>query len=482
MIDSLNDLYTRFLLPQKIDLLQTRLKLSYASRLHALHFLYSTKMESDYPSFLSGSDASTLRNPVETKTSLSCKSRPCHALERLFVDCNVRFAVGIAFSSELELEAAQRAVKIGLRAVGLDRLAVDEGSIISLLRDAAFELDSVLLTNGSLTDTIDELVARDDVPASGCVKCYLVQTPAQNENGTHVVGVVINANHAICDGRLLQACIESIVRSLKGEDPQPPPHHDDGNLGDLHTELKILVSRCPPQDPKYLTPLHKGSLSKIAHLSDVPEFIAPHDSLCLPISGKSPLRGEIEGDVVASCRARLAPKQATVTGFMMACWIQAIAEVVSASGIREHNDSIVSISCLVGLHSQLPTGLYTNGFGTVTVSGEGIRRSRDTDESQFAARLIDLASACTKDLRCRILRGEALCQGLSLCEGEFESSGCTPGTIELSNHGVYRTTGAIREVVMQQRFDGYDGVSVLMFSESHTGLLRLLANAGAMYR
>jgi hypothetical protein len=229
-------------------------------------------------------------------------------------------------------------------------------------------------------------------------------------------------------------------------------------------------------------------------LSDIPDFVAPRDSSPFVSGDESPLRSEILGDVVASCRARLALKGATLTGLMMACWIQAVSEAAAtASGGQD--DSVVSISCLVGLHSQLSRGLYTNGCGTVTVSGQGIpriltedetqggaRRDRHEHHRQFAAHLVDLASTCTEDMRRRIRRGEAISQGLSLCEGEFESSGCTPGTLELSNHGMYRTTDAISEVAMQQRFDGHDGVSVLMFSESHTGVMRLLANAGITYR
>jgi hypothetical protein len=130
--------------------------------------------------------------------------------------------------------------------------------------------------------------------------------------------------------------------------------------------------------------------------------------------------------------------------------------------------------------------LYTNAFGTVTVSGAGLLLSNDkTDQDQknhyLSSFMIDLAESCTQDLQTRIHRGEALIQSLALCRGEFDVAG-PPGTIELSNHGVYSTTECTRELALQQRFDGYDGITVSMVSESNTGMLRLSANAGDMFR
>jgi hypothetical protein len=75
-------------------------------------------------------------------------------------------------------------------------------------------------------------------------------------------------------------------------------------------------------------------------------------------------------------------------------------------------------------------------------------------------------------------------QSLALCQGEFDddTAASPPGTIELSNQGVYSTTACTRELALQQRFDGYDGISVSMVMESNSGVLRLTANAGAMFR
>jgi hypothetical protein len=171
---------------------------------------------------------------------------------------------------------------------------------------------------------------------------------------------------------------------------------------------------------------------------------------------------------------------------MMACLIQAISEVAAAStgaaATATDPAVAVSISCLVGLGSQLSPALYTNAFGTVTVSGFGsLLLTTDGQHHDLASFLVDLAESCTQDLQTRIQRGEALLQCLALCRGEFDNGG-PPVTLELSNHGMYHTTALTKELALQQRYDGYDGVSVSMVSESNSGKMRLTANAGAIFR
>lgn len=218
----------------------------------------------------------------------------------------------------------------------------------------------------------------------------------------------------------------------------------------------------------------------MARLHEIPCFLETQTD---EATKEFTLRRRIPGGVVAICHHQLHTQQATITGLMAACWIQAIHEVILANVGSPAGDGtpVVSISCLVALHSQLPKGLHTNAFGTATLASESVRQTDKTSRKVFVDRILDLAAECSRDLRSRIHRGEAANQSLSLCRGEFESSGSTPGTIELSNHGVYHTSEAIREVAMQQRFDGYDGVSVLMVSESHSQVMRLLANVGPMY-
>jgi hypothetical protein len=418
-------------------------------------------------------------------------SRPCHALESLFVDLDIRFAVGLAFSSPVAVEVAHQALAAGLRASGLDRLAVvSDGSThtIAVTSHATTKIESVPMVDGTLAGTLEGLVARSDVPSLGAVHCYLLTTTdaslsAAAPSGV-VVGIVVNANHALCDGRLLQTCMGAVADAIGGKGPHrqpphpPPAFRDPTVLRSLHDELTLWSEANPPPIPRYLPLPHESS--KVVRLSEIPYFLeTPRDD-----STKTrALRRDILGSVVAKCHHRIHSRQATITGLMAACWMQAIHEAVltNAGSTTGDGTPVVTISCLVALHSQLPKGLYTNAFGTVTLAGESVPQTESTSRQQFADRIVDLAAECTRDLRCRIDRGEAANQSLSLCRGEFDSSGSTPGTIELSNHGVYRTSEAIHEVAMQQRFDGYDGVSVSMVSESHSQVMRLLANVGPMY-
>jgi hypothetical protein len=413
--------------------------------------------------------------------------RPCHALERLFVDLNIRFAVGLALASPVSVEVSRRALDAGLRVSGLDRLAVvSEGNTtsIAVTSRSITKIESVPVVDESLTVTLEGLVARSDVPSLGMVQCYLLTTTvsADNDGATtdEVVGIVVNANHALCDGRLLQTCMGAVADAISGKEPhrQPPPFHDPTVLRSLHDDLKLWSDENPPPDPVYLPPPQDAA--KVVRLSEIPHFL---DSSRDDSTKNFTLRRDIPGSVVARCHHELHLKQATITGLMAACWIQAIHEAILANDGSPEGDGtlVVTISCLVALHSQLPKGLYTNAFGTVTLAGEGVpHRENNKSQQHFVDRMIDLAAECTRDLRSRIHRGEAANQSLALCRGMFDS-GSTPGTIELSNHGVYRTSDAISEVAMQQRFDGYDGVSVLMVSESHRQVMRLLANVGPMY-
>lgn len=159
------------------------------------------------------------------------QSRPCHALERLFVDLNIRFAVGLAFAAPVSVESAQRALAAGLRVTGLDRLAVAcerRTKAIVLASHSTTQVESVPIIDNSLTVTLEELVARSGVPSLGMVRCYLLTNPGSSANDgelSDVVGMVINANHALCDGRLLQTCIGAVADAIGGKDPRrhPPP-------------------------------------------------------------------------------------------------------------------------------------------------------------------------------------------------------------------------------------------------------------------
>jgi hypothetical protein len=361
-------------------------------------------------------------------------SRPCHALESLFVDLNIRFAVGLALASPVSVEVAHLALAGGLRVSGLDRLAVvRDGSthMIAITVRATTNIESAPMVDGSLTVTLEGLVARSDVPALGTVHCYLLTTTGTMESvaapsGVVVVGVVVNANHALCDGRLLQTCMGAVADAIGGENthrqpPPPPAFRDPTVLRSLHDELTLWSDANPPPEPRYHPLPHEST--KVVRLSEIPYFLETQrdDS-----TKTRALRRDILGNVIAKCHHRLHSRQATITGLMAACWIQAIHEAVlnNLGSTTGDGTPVVTVSCLVALHSQLLKGLFTNAFGTGTLAGESVPQtdSESTSQQQSADRIIDLAAECTRDLRCRIDRGEAASQGLALRNGEFDLS------------------------------------------------------------
>jgi hypothetical protein len=273
--------------------------------------------------------------PEDSKVVAAEASRPCHALESLFVDLNIRFAAGLALASPVSVEGAHQALAAGLRVSDLDRLAVlsdDKTHTIAITVHATTKIESAPMVDGSLTVTLEGLVARSDVPSLGTVHCYLLTADdsslsVASPSGA-VVGVVVNANHALCDGRLLQTCMGAVADAIGGKDPhrQPPPplaFRDPTALRSLHDELKLWSEANPPPIHKYL-PLPQES-AKVVRLSEIPYFLeTPRDDSTKTHS----LRSDIPGSVVAKCHYRLHSKQATITGLMAACWMQAIHEAV----------------------------------------------------------------------------------------------------------------------------------------------------------
>ncbi|CAE7519741.1 unnamed protein product [Symbiodinium sp. CCMP2592] len=107
-------------------------------------------------------------------------------------------------------------------------------------------------------------------------------------------------------------------------------------------------------------------------------------------------------------------------------------------------------------------------IATVTTAAEVRRGAKRQD-------LLSLAQAATEDIRRRVARGEAHRQARLATAGKFDQ-GPSPGTVELSNLGKFPVTG--HELLLDQRFDGYEGLSILAHTEGSGGPLRLLASVG----
>jgi hypothetical protein len=91
---------------------------------------------------------------------------------------------------------------------------------------------------------------------------------------------------------------------------------------------------------------------------------------------------------------------------------------------------------------------------------------RDDDSSCPLTPLLFLAERLTSQLQRRIRRGEAHRSALALTAGNFGGSS-PPATVELSNLGVCPVPTPGTELFTAQRFDGYDGVSCMVHSETY---------------
>ena len=172
----------------------------------------------------------------------------------------------------------------------------------------------------------------------------------------------------------------------------------------------------------------------------------------------------------------------TLGGLWMACFAQAVGEAYLKEG-RTSASTIpsccVSVSMQVDLRPSLTKSLPCNdrllaqAFGNVTVAAVV---SPLQDESLAPSRMQALARTMAGDMKRRIDRGEAHSASVALTEGRFDE-GPPPATIEISNHGVYSTNEGWG-LLLSQRFDGYQGMSVVLHSESFSGDMHVCASAG----
>ena len=64
-----------------------------------------------------------------------------------------------------------------------------------------------------------------------------------------------------------------------------------------------------------------------------------------------------------------------------------------------------------------------------------------------------------------------------MSKGEFGTGTPPAAAIELSSHGIYETGNS--EVLLAERFDAYDGVSISLHTDSHSKNMHLFISVGA---
>lgn len=389
--------------------------------------------------------------------------RQCNGIEMLFVACDIRFAAGATFAQcpvAMAREHLLTAVSSSL--AGQLSISQPEGKPPHLeLAVGGHELHHVALPfdvacQADLLLQVLQAEVHGAVEASHSLRLLLL-----TQAGADVAwGFVVNANHALCDGRCMRKLVErALARSSEEVAPAAP-------------RVQVVP---PPWE----------SLFCDSSLSANPSYL-PLPGEAVTLAALELALGEISGtpqpsgdarvtfscNQVASSKAKLQQAGGSLTGLWAACLQQAVGELyLSAPGITLA-ECCVSISVLVDLRPFLPSESpeVPEAFGTVTIAA--VVRLLEGDLSS----VLHLAAAMTADLKARVARGEAFRSAQALGSGNFEE-GPPSATMELSNHGVYSISPQCG-VFLTQRFDGYDGVSVALHSEEGSGALKVSASIG----
>lgn len=394
-------------------------------------------------------------------------------LEQLFLQCNVRFAAAASFPA-VPVRKAIGALRHALHTTALDAAEVSKAEssgdeVIFWLSEGGTEASKVReitvhpMEHLELSRQLADVIAAD-TSAEGSVPAHLF-TNGEGE----CVAAVLNANHALCDGRTMRVAIEALLKAIASSEECISDAVVLCNTPLLQLDELLLhhpSTRVPDGDPSFL-PIN-GSILPLAEIGAL-QRKGPTSSLA------SNAIVNIASDIIKKCRNTRDSSSFTVTGLLVACLVQALSEAYREGREAPVNErTSIAVSVLVDLRPYLPPEHSPlQAFGTVTV---GLPIAAAVDGIELQRYLIDTAVEASAQIRKRIERGEAHRQALLFWRGEFES-GQPPATVELSNHGVYQTTPG-SEVALDQRFDGYEGISISAHSESTSGTLRMCASAG----
>ncbi len=415
-------------------------------------------------------------------TSKMTEYRKCNALESFYLAENVRFVVAFSFPpcASSIVENALRGVASDLDgnvAVGCWISALQPGFLSVRSADELPQPTFKVLSGtaaASLQHALDEDVSTeylDDVAVS-ILKVH-------GESDDNCTGVIINANHAICDGREIVHQVGSFMRALSEQLLIPKTLQTPSTVGsDIGSVLQM-----PPQSYPNVLPLFDTEID-VKHLTfhdiaAIPVINSENQLTC--IHREIPAHVMKEARIWAKEQARQEGTQqsATVTGLLLAAFSEALAKTFffQRVGGAVHEDCGVSISTLVDMRPFLPDGVVcTQAISTVTVGNVHRRlECMNAGDAGRRLRLLKLAESLTDQVRRRIGNGEAHAQALSMANGtEFALQ---QATMELSNLGMFDVP-AESKVIVGQRFDKYEGISVLAHSERGTGNFRLAASWG----
>lgn len=437
------------------------------------------------------------------------ESVPCNAFGTLFAENNVRFAVALEFPST-NVHAVKNAIRGGVLPQPVARFEARPSQDATsqswtLYRRKSSPTIRHALWTGSIEDAVEEAVFQSDTSSPNS---QLSITIFAADGYAH--GVCIDANHVLCDGRAMMIVVRDLsARLVRGTTPAEPENFPTRCA--MPPSWAALVRRA----------LDNPSVRDVRplYLPRPPDVLALRDVAVLCSRDQRPrerdLHITVEAIAARNAQSKAKSNGASVTGLWTACIATALARAYfSSEGAKDR--CAISVSVLVDLRPVLSVigdgATLAQAIGTVVTTFEfssdqhvllACEHIVDKDEggaSAAGARVDELerrfkrlhkqiemqqmrdnalrvlATAATRDVRARVSRGEALRSAAALCAGRFDAPELT-ATIELSNHGVYEVAPAMK-LLIAQRFDAYQGASIVIHSESGSGRLRVAAACG----
>lgn len=282
-----------------------------------------------------------------------------------------------------------------------------------------------------------------------------------------IVAAVVNINHALFDAITMKAVLQDFGARLFGTQPSKPSFARFEDWGTL-----VRPGMPKASSGKRFLPIPGGRPLRIdevlvgghAATSDEPN----QDVVTI-----------VSREVAESLLTKAREHSTTLTGVWMASLFWALSE----SYFRSHSDAsccCLGISVLVDLRPTLEPQQQTvlQIQSTVTV-GRQVDASEIVDSTNVTEWLWRVAKESKVDLTKRVERGEAHRQAMALSQGNKNEACPLEATIELSNHGIYQLPEEISAVEVSQRYDGYQGFSIIVHSESNSKILKGTASYGS---
>lgn len=387
-------------------------------------------------------------------------SRPCNALESLFCNANIRFVVGLSFPPH-PVDVVVNAWKSVWKQHGAPQLVSAKPP--TLIRDSGNE-DVIVSTfqNKSPRELVTENT-RGICSASASASVTVYANTATAHGSIEVL--ILNINHAVLDGVAVKLVLQSFCTEL-GMLPTCKRGIFPFRLVEWSKSVQASLARGIPQHKTTSEP------EPVLRLSEVLGLTSPVTSSSGNGAGDVVL--EISRSTLNRCLEKARSHQTTLTGLWMACLVRGISEMFFRKSDKDR--CVVGISVVVDLRALFPPDERNVNQVQATVTVMAVRhRCQVQCEAYVGEALWTEAKSLLLDMRHRIDNGEAHHNALAMAHGRFDQ--LPTATVELSNHGIYPVSSECH-VDLSQRYDAFEGLSILVCTEGERGACKGTASMG----